>query len=109
MKNITQKKVLSINKNYLTFDDKNDIYIIKAITSQEFINRKKDYVSLNRQNYRSSLTEISGITFDKNKKRNSINKTFNRKMNKNKDENEHKNKKSKLIEIPKYLKTYTKV
>ena len=57
----SKKKILSLSKNYAVVTDKDDIFTIKALTSKRLYNRKKNFVSLNRQKYKgykSFLTEI---------------------------------------------------
>ena len=73
----SKKKILSLSKNYAIITDKDNIFNIKAITSKRLYNRKKNFVSLNRQRYKgykSFLTEI-GETPERNKKIKSLNST----------------------------------
>ena len=56
--NNSHKHLLSISNNYAVLNDKNDIYSIKAITSNRFFKKRKNFVSLNIQKYRNSITEI---------------------------------------------------
>lgn len=72
-----KKKMLSLSKNYAIVTDKNDIFTMKAITSKRLYNRKKNFVSLNRQRYKgykSFLTEINE-TPERNKKIEGLNST----------------------------------
>ena len=71
--NNANKKILSISKNYAIVNDKNDIFSMKALTSKRFIRRKKNFVSLNKQKYKSAMTEINEIQ-TKNKKKIIMNK-----------------------------------
>lgn len=103
-KHNANKRLLSISKNYAVVNDKNDIYSMKAITSKKFVKGKKNYVSLNRQKYRPSLTEITEIkNFSKlkMKKNNTFNKYNNYKV---KYKNTNKLKNNNPLG---YLKTYS--
>ena len=100
-KNNANKRLLSISKNYAIVNDKNDLYSMKAMTSKRLVKGQKNFVSLNRQKYRPSLTEISENTkFTKfKKKKNTFYKSSNNKNN---------NYKVKLNNNPLgYLKTYS--
>ena len=55
----TKKKILSISKNYAVINDKNDLYSMKAITSNRFYNKNKNFISLNKQKHRASVNEIT--------------------------------------------------
>ncbi len=104
--NNAKKHILSISKNYAVVGDKNDMFIMKALTSSRLYNRRKDFVSLNRQRYRNSISEIKEILpNNNNKKVKFINKTFNDKIKKYKNKNQS-NSKGKIIK-PLYLKTYS--
>jgi hypothetical protein len=73
----TKKKILSLSQNYAIVTEKDDLYSLKAITSKRLYNRKKNFVSLNRQRYkgyRSFLTEIDE-TPEKQKKIKNLNYT----------------------------------
>jgi len=73
----SKKKILSLSKNYAIATDKDDIFTMKAITSKRLYNRKKNFVSLNRQRYRgykSFLTEIDE-TPERKKRIKSLNST----------------------------------
>lgn len=73
----SKKKILSLSKNYAIVTDKDDIFSLKAITSKRLYNRKKNFVSLNRQRYKgykSFLTEINE-TPERKKKIKSLNST----------------------------------
>ena len=73
----SKKKILSLSKNYAIVTDKDDIFSLKAITSKRLYNRKKNFVSLNRQRYKgykSFLTEINE-TPERKKKIKSSNST----------------------------------
>ena len=73
----SKKKILSLSKNYAVVTDKDDIFTIKALTSKRLYNRKKNFVSLNRQKYKgykSFLTEIDE-TPERKKKTKSVNST----------------------------------
>ena len=54
----SKKHILTISKNYAIVNDKNDKYSMKAITSKRLYNRKKDFVSLNKNRHNNFLTEI---------------------------------------------------
>jgi len=73
----SKKKILSLSKNYAIATDKDDIFTMKAITSKRLYNRKKNFVSLNRQRYKgykSFLTEIDE-TPERKKRIKSLNST----------------------------------
>lgn len=73
----SKKKILSLSKNYAIVTDKDDIFSLKAITSKRLYNRKKNFVSLNRQRYKgykSFLTEINE-TPERKKEIKSLNST----------------------------------
>ena len=54
----SKKHISKISKNYAIVNDKNDKYSMKAITSKRLYNRKKDFVSLNKNRHNNFLTEI---------------------------------------------------
>lgn len=102
--NNSHKHMLSISNNYAVLDDKNDIYSIKAITSNRLFKRRKDFVSLNIQKYRNSITEIKEILPINDKKKGQlINKSFNDKNSRYYIQNKIKSKLK--IKKPLYLKT----
>ena len=73
----SKKKILSLSKNYAIATDKDDIFTMKAITSKRLYNRKKNFVSLNRQRYKgykSFLTETDE-TPERKKRIKSLNST----------------------------------
>ena len=96
--NNANKKLLSISKNYAIVNDRNDIFSMKALTSKRYIKRK-NYVSLNKQKYKSSMTEINEIQTKNNKKAN---------LNKNNYKNKNNNKSILKLKLksPGYLKAY---
>ena len=102
--NNSHKHMLSISNNYAVLDDKNDIYSIKAKTSNRLFKRRKDFVSLNIQKYRNSITEIKEILPINDKKKGQlINKSFNDKNSRYYIQNKIKSKLK--IKKPLYLKT----
>ena len=96
--NNANKKLLSISKNYAIVNDRNDIFSMKALTSKRYIKRK-NYVSLNKQKYKSSMTEINEIQTKNNKKTN---------LSKNNYKNKNNNKSILKLKLksPGYLKAY---
>ena len=96
--NNANKKLLSISKNYAIVNDRNDIFSMKALTSKRYIKRK-NYVSLNKQKYKSSMTEINEIQTKSNKKAN---------LSKNNYKNKNNNKSILKLKLksPGYLKAY---
>ena len=96
--NNANKKLLSISKNYAIVNDRNDIFSMKALTSKRYIKRK-NYVSLNKQKYKSSMTEINEIQTKNNKKAN---------LSKNNYKNKNNNKSILKLKLksPGYLKAY---
>ena len=96
--NNANKKLLSISKNYAIVNDRNDIFSMKALTSKRYIKRK-NYLSLNKQKYKSSMTEINEIQTKNNKKTN---------LSKNNYKNKNNNKSILKLKLksPGYLKAY---
>jgi len=103
--NDAKKKILSLSKNYAVVDRDHDLYSVKAITSKRLINKKKNFVVLNKQRYSNILTEISEKEerFNKNNYLNLLNSNY-------KSKNNIFNKKKVKIKmnIPIKLKNYKK-
>ena len=105
--NFANKHLLSMSKNYAVVNDKNDIFSMKALTSNKYVNKRKNFVSLNKLKYRPSVTEINEISPNIKKKINFMNKTFNGKLNKNTNKDKNTSMTKLKIRSPNYSKTYS--
>ena len=103
--NDAKKKILTMSKNYAVVDGDHDLYSVKAITSKRLINKKKNYVILNKQRYSHILTEIS----EKDERFNKINYLNFLNTNYKSKNNIFNKKKAKIkMNLPIKLKTYRK-
>ena len=102
--NDAKKKILSLSKNYAVVDGVHDLYSVKAITSKRLVNKKKNFVVLNKQRYSNILTEVS----EKDGRFNKINFLNNMNIYKNKNHILNKKKVKLKMNIPIKLKAYKK-
>ena len=105
--NFANKHLLSMSKNYAIVNDKNDIYSMKALTSNKYFNKRKNFVSLNKLKYRPSVTDINEISPNIKKKINFMNKTFDGKINKNTNKDKNKSVIKFKNKSPNYSKIYS--
>ena len=102
-KNIANKHILSISKNYEVVTDRSNIYSVKAGISNRYFNQK-DFISLNRLKYRNSITEKNETSPNIKIINEVMNKTL---SNKNKNINHKKKVLNKSKNKPSlYLKTF---
>ena len=102
-KNIANKHILSLSKNYAVVTDRSNIYSVKAELPNRYFNQK-DFVSLNRLKYRNSITEKNEASQNIKKINKVMNKTL---INKNNNKNHKKKVLNKSKNKPSlYLKTF---